>query len=178
MVDSVSEAMRMVDDWERDATEKAARFQRMAEQVEQVTITESVANGAVSVTVGSNGLPTNVAMSDGVRSMEPDEIAANVMAAMRKAQSRYPQRLAEILAETVGTEDPAARHILAKAEESFPSVPDEPAEPAGRPLGTPGRMNIGGVEEDEEPPPHPVKPPRRAPTDGGDEDFGDGSIYR
>lgn len=136
MVDSVSDAMRLVDDWERDATEKAARFQRMAEQVEQVTITESVADGAVSVTVGSNGLPTGIAMTDGVRTMEPAEIAANVLAAMRKAQSRYPQRLAEILADTVGPDDPAARHILAKAEESFPAVPDgEPADGAAEQPG-------------------------------------------
>lgn len=92
MVDSVSDAEEMIDDWERNATEKAARFQHMAEQVEQVSITESVANGAVTVTVGHNGLPTNL-----------------------KAQSRYPARLAEILAETVGEDDPAARHILAKA---------------------------------------------------------------
>jgi DNA-binding protein YbaB len=175
MVDSVADAMRMVDDWERDATEKAARFQRMAEQVEQVTITESVANGAVSVTVGSNGLPTNIAMTDGVRSMEPEQIAGNVMAAMRKAQARYPERLAEILAETVGTDDPAARHILAKAEESFPSVPDE--EEDGEPRAK-ERMNIGDVEEDEPTPPRPAQPPRPASTDRGDEDFGDESIFR
>jgi len=175
MVDSVADAMRMVDDWERDATEKAARFQRMAEQVEQVTITESVANGAVSVTVGSNGLPTTIAMTDGVRSMEPEQIAANVMAAMRKAQARYPERLAEILAETVGTDDPAARHILAKAEESFPSVADEPEDGDHR-AGE--RMNIGNVEEDEPAPPRPGSPPRSASADGGDEDFGDESIFR
>jgi DNA-binding protein YbaB len=81
MVDSVSGAMRM------------------AEQVEQVSITESVANGAVTVTVGPNGLPTDIAMTDGVRSMEPGEIAANVMAAIRKAQSRCSERLAAILAD-------------------------------------------------------------------------------
>jgi DNA-binding protein YbaB len=172
MADPLSETARMVDDWERDATEKAARFQRMAERVEQVTITESVADGAVRVTVGHNGLPVDIAMTDGVRGMEPRQIAANVMAAMRKAQSRYPQRLAEILAETVG-DDPAARHILARAEESFPAVDEEPEDSAER-------MKIGDVEEDDEqlPPPRPA-PPRSAPArEPGDEDFGDGSIFR
>ncbi|HET9144407.1 YbaB/EbfC family nucleoid-associated protein [Actinophytocola sp.] len=182
-MDSVADAMRMVDDWERDATEKAARFQRMAEQVEQVTITESVANGAVSVTVGPNGLPTNITMTDGVRAMEPEQIAGNVMAALRKAQARYPERLAEILAETVGTDDPAARHILAKAEESFPSVEDDgqdDADPRAPERKSAERMNIGHVEEDEEPAPpsRPAPPPRSTRTDGGDEDFGDESIFR
>jgi DNA-binding protein YbaB len=123
--DSVSDPARMIEDWQRKAIENAARFREMAEQVEQVTITESVAGGAVRVTVDHNGLPIDIAMTDGVRAMEPDEIAFNVMAAIRKAQSRYPSRLAEILAHTVGEDDPAARHILAKAEETFPAPPEE-----------------------------------------------------
>jgi DNA-binding protein YbaB len=170
MVDSVSDATRMIDDWERNATEKAARFKEMAEQVEQVSITESVADGAVSVTVGHNGLPTNIAMTEGVLSMEPSEIAASVMAAMRKAQSRYPERLAEILAETVGEDDPASRHILAKAEESFPAPEDED-------VGAPqNRMVFADVEDDEEPPPPRPAPPRRVGRQG-DDDFGDDTVF-
>lgn len=134
MADSAPDAARMIDDWERNAVEKAARFKELAEQVEQVTITESIADGAVQVTVDHNGLLTDIALTDGVRWMEPSEIAANIMTAIRRAQSRYPARLAEILADTVGEDDPAARHILARAEESFPAAdPDEalaePTEP-------------------------------------------------
>jgi DNA-binding protein YbaB len=156
MADPVSDAARIIDDWERNATEKAARFKLMAEQVEQVSITESVANGAVIVTVGHNGLPTNVAMTDAVRTMEPDQIAAHVMAAIRKAQSRYPERLAEILADTVGEDDPATRHILAKASESFPAPPDEDLTPDEE------RMVFSDVEPTEQPP-----PPRPAPRRSG-----------
>jgi DNA-binding protein YbaB len=125
----------MIERWEQETAEKAAGFQRMAERVERVSITESVAGGAVRVTVDHNGLPTGIWMTDAVLAMEPAEIAANVMAAIRKAQSRYPRQLAEILADTVGTDDPAARHILARAEESFPADPeafDDPDE--GHPL--------------------------------------------
>src|ERR1044072_4093534 len=111
----MADTLRMVDVWERDATEKAARFRTMADRVAEVTITESVAGGAVTATVGANGLPTDIAMTDRVREMSPDEIAANVMAAIRKAQSRYPGALAEIMAETVG-DDPAGTHIVAEAE--------------------------------------------------------------
>jgi DNA-binding protein YbaB len=152
MADSVSDAARMLDDWERNAVEKANRFKLMAEQVERVSITESVADGAVMVTVGHNGLPMEIRMTDGVRGMEPDEIASNVMAAIRKAQSRYPERLAEILADTVGEDDPAARHILAKAEESFPAPPDEDIEE---------RMVFDDVEDDDGAPPPRPTPARR-----------------
>jgi DNA-binding protein YbaB len=173
MVDSLSDADRMVDDWERNATEKAARFQEMARQVEQVSITESVAEGAVRVTVGHNGLPTDIAMTEQVLRMTPDEIAANVMAGIRKAQSRYPERLGEILADTVGAEDPAAAHILQTAEQNFPPVEDEEEPPA---QAEPSR--IGHVEDDDETPPPPARPgPARPAGDGQDDeddgDFGD-----
>jgi DNA-binding protein YbaB len=161
----------MIDDWERNATEKAARFKQMAEQVEQVSITESVADGAVTVTVGHNGLPTNIAMTDGVRSMEPEQIASSVMAAMRKAQSRYPERLAEILADTVGEDDPASRHILAKAEESFPAPEDDEVS------APENRMVFADVEDDEEPPPPRPAPPRRSAPERPDDDFGDDTVF-
>src|SRR5262245_26849784 len=168
MTDPLSDTMRMLDNWERDAARKAARFQDMSERVEQISITESVAGGAVSVTVGHNGIPTNVVMTDGVREMAPQEIAANVMAAIRKAQSRYPAYLAEILAETVGENDPAAAHIQATAERSFPPVQEEEVdlEP----------MRFDDVEEEE-----PAEPSRRParPSRGDDEDFeDDGTIFR
>jgi DNA-binding protein YbaB len=175
MVDSLSDADRMVDDWERNATEKAARFQEMASQVEQVSITESVADGAVRVTVGHNGLPTDIAMTEQVLRMTPDEIAANVMAGIRKAQSRYPERLGEILADTVGTEDPAAAHILLTAEQNFPPVEEEEEPPAA--TEPPG---IGHVEDDDEAPPPPARPARPAgdgPDDGDDGDFGEPRIF-
>ena len=169
MTDPLSDTTRLIDNWERHAEEKAARFQAMSEQVEQLSITESVAGGAVTATVGHNGIPTDIAMTDGVRGMAPQEIAANVMAAIRKAQSRYPARLAEILAETVGEEDPASQHILATAERSFPPQEEEVADEEP--------MRFADVEEDEQPPAAPPRPSRPAPRDD-DGDEGDVTIFR
>jgi hypothetical protein len=112
-------------------------------------------------------------MTEQVMRMTPDEIAANVMAGIRKAQSRYPERLGEILADTVGAEDPAAAHILQTAEQNFPPVeeaeePPAPAEP----------VRIGHVEDDDETPlpparPGPARPAGEGRDDGDDGDFGD-----
>jgi DNA-binding protein YbaB len=168
MTDPLSDTMRMLDNWERDAAQKAARFQEMSERVEQISITESVAGGAVSVTVGHNGIPTNIMMTDGVREMAPQEIAAQVMAAIRKAQSRYPAQLAEILAETVGEDDPAAAHIQATAERSFPPVQEEEVDQEP--------MRFDDVEEEEPAAEKPRRPAR--PSRGDDEDFDDGTIFR
>jgi DNA-binding protein YbaB len=160
---------RMVGDWERNAEQKAARFAQMQDQVEQISITESVADGAVSVTVGANGLPTDVTMTEGVRGMAPEEIASGVMAAMRRAQARYPARLAEILAETVG-DDPAANHILATAERSFPTLPedDEPVDA--------NAMRFDDIEQDESRPAS-GRPPAPPPSYEDDDEPGDGSIF-
>ncbi|TDV48708.1 YbaB/EbfC DNA-binding family protein [Actinophytocola oryzae] len=165
----MADTLRMLDNWEHDAVEKAAKFQDMADRVAEVAITESVADGAVSATVGNNGLPTDIAMTDRVREMSPDEIAANVMAAIRKAQSRYPQRLAEIMAETVG-DDPAGAHIVAEAERNFPPPPEDDEEPSAR---------LGEVETDDEAPQPTPPPPRRtrpSTPDDEDDDFGDEAL--
>ncbi|MFI9456860.1 YbaB/EbfC family nucleoid-associated protein [Amycolatopsis sp. NPDC052450] len=171
----LSDVERMVADWERDAEQKAQRYQRMQEQVEQISITESVASGAVSVTVGHNGLPTDVKMTQAVLKMSPDEIAANVLNAMRKAQSKYPQRLAEITAETVG-DDQTTRHLVATAVDNFPAPPEEDEPPPD-----PERQLFHHDEEEPRPtsPSAPKPTPRRKPgSDDDGEDFSDQSFLR
>jgi DNA-binding protein YbaB len=172
MSDPLFATERMVDDWQRDANQKAERFQQMAERVEQVSITESVAGGAVSVTVGHDGLPTDVSMTERVRQMSPDEIAANVMAAMRKAQSRYPDKLAEIVADTVGEDDPASRHILAKAHETFPPPEESDEEP-----DEDERLRFSDDDAEDTSGQQPSRRP--APGQSGDDEEDDsGSIFR
>jgi DNA-binding protein YbaB len=178
----LSDVERMVGDWERDAVEKSQRYQQMQQQVEQISITESVAGGAVSVTVGNNGIPTDVRMTDGVRAMSPDQIAANVLKAMQKAQSKYPQRIQEIVSATVGDDD-TSRHIVATAVDNFPAAPEEDEEPPRDPAVR--QLQVETEEEDEPAPPRRPAPPTPKPTprhrapdgDEGD-DFGDQTFLR
>ncbi|MEU5693301.1 YbaB/EbfC family nucleoid-associated protein [Actinosynnema sp. NPDC020468] len=126
---------RLVDDWERDAEEKAARYESMRQEVERISITASAAGGAVSVTVGPNGIPGAVTMTEGVSRLRPEQIAAAVMEAMGKAQAGYPAELARIVGETVG-QTPSGRHIVAVAEQNFPRPepdvrPPSPTRPPG-----------------------------------------------
>jgi len=179
MSDPLENSLSMIENWERNAAEKAAKFQTMADRVAEVSITESVAGGAVSATIGNNGIPTNIAMTDRVREMPPDEIAANVMAAIRKAQSKYPQALAAIVAETVG-DDPAGQHIIATAEQNFPPPVDE----EDTDVLVDDRTQFDDIEDDDTgAPQQPPPPPRRPstpdkPNDNDDGDFGDESVFR
>ena len=179
MSDPLENSLSMIENWERNAAEKAAKFQNMADRVAEVSITESVADGAVSATIGTNGIPTNIAMTDRVREMPPDEIAANVMAAIRKAQSRYPQALAAIVAETVG-DDPAGQHIIRTAEQNFPPPVDD--EDSADVL-VDDRTQFDDIEDDDTSTTQPPPPPRRPsstdkPDDNDDGDFGDESVFR
>jgi DNA-binding protein YbaB len=135
MTDPLANVQRMVDDWERDAREKAARYESMRQEVERISITASAAGGAVRVTVGPNGIPSEVSMTEGVSRLRPEQIAAAVMEAMRRAQAGYPAELARIVGQTVG-ETESGRHIVATAERNFPQPePDTPAPPPRRPRG-------------------------------------------
>ncbi|GAA3882697.1 hypothetical protein GCM10022243_54110 [Saccharothrix violaceirubra] len=90
MTDPLANVQRLVDEWERDAEEKSARYESVRHEVERICITASAAGGAVSVTVGPNGIPSAVTMTDGVSRVRPAQIAAAVMEAMAKARAGYP----------------------------------------------------------------------------------------
>ncbi len=144
MTDPLANVQRLVDDWERNAEEKAARYESMRQEVERISLTRSAAGGAVSVTVGPNGIPSDVSMTDAVSRLRPEQIAAAVMEAMRQAQAAYPAELARIVGETVG-ETASGQHIVATAERNFPQVePDVPPPPPRRP-----RREDGGDFSDE-----------------------------
>jgi DNA-binding protein YbaB len=174
----LADVERMMADWERDAVTKSQRYQQMQAKVEQISITESVANGAVSVTVGHNGLPTDIKMTEAVRKMTPDEIAAGVLRAIQKAQSKYPERMAAIVAETVGDDD-TTRHLVATAVDNFPPPPAEEApEPAPQ---APSRQLFDRAEDEapRRPVPPPAPKPRAArPPSDDDGDFGGESFMR
>jgi DNA-binding protein YbaB len=166
--DPLSNVEQMIDQWERNAAEKAARYENMRQEVEQISITESAADGAVRVTVGHNGIPTGVEMTDGVSRLRPEEIAAAVMQAMTRAQGRYPAELARVMGETVG-DDAATRHILDVAEQNFPAPEPETGTSAAQP-------RYGYEAGEEEPPPPPRPRPSHRPTGPDDDDFSDKNI--
>ncbi|RJQ77797.1 YbaB/EbfC family DNA-binding protein [Pseudonocardiaceae bacterium YIM PH 21723] len=119
----------MVDDWDRSAQRQLAGFQAMGEQVQQLSARGEAEQGAVVVTVGPNGIPTDVSMTAKVRQLSPEQIAAAVLTAMRAAQAEYSRRLGEIMAETVGPDDPVTRHVVAEAQKTFPAPEPEAAPP-------------------------------------------------
>lgn len=122
-------AQQQVDAWVAQAAEKAQRYERMQAKVAAVTVTESVADGAVRVTVSSGGEVTDLQLGDRVRQWSPAEIAAEILACMRRAQGRLAGRVSEVMAATVGDDDQAARAVVESYRRRFGDRVEEPRRP-------------------------------------------------
>lgn len=128
------QAQRRVSQWAQQFADRAERFQTMREQVEQISVTESSSDGAVRVTVDSTGAPTDLVLTDKIRSMAPPEVAAQVMACLRRAQGRLAGRVEAAMAATVGDDEQVIDHVVAGYRARFPDEQKDnpPRRPAQR----------------------------------------------
>ncbi len=161
MPDSVDASDQMIDDWTKKLEESAARYQALADRMQGQTVTERSKDGTVQVTVDSQGLLKNLVITENASTKRMAEVSAEVMRLVQRAQSRIPELLQQAMADTTGTADAAASHIVEDAMSTFPPPPPEP-EPQ---YPEPDRVRRFGPEDTEEPPrPRPRRPgtrPRR-----------------
>src|SRR3954452_276577 len=100
-----------LDRWAAEAKAKAQRYQAMRAQVGQVSVTESSKDGTVTVTVDSAGNVTDLRITDAVKEMSGSQAASAVLLTLRKAQSRLPEKLAEVMTDTIG-DDPQTMNTI------------------------------------------------------------------
>jgi DNA-binding protein YbaB len=124
---SEGDAGARVDQWVAAAKAKARRYQVMRAQVEQVSVTESSNDNAVTVTVDSSGNVTNLMITDRVRELSGARIAAVVLETMRRAQAKLPARLGEVMAEAIGDDTSTIDTVVDNYRAKFPEPPDSPA---------------------------------------------------
>jgi DNA-binding protein YbaB len=120
------EAKARLDRLAAETRAKAERYQAMQAQVGQVSVTERSKDGLVSVTVDSAGNVTDLRITDAVRGMSGEQVAAAVLSTLRQAQSRLPERLSEVMAATIGDDQRTIDAIVGSYRAKFPR-PDEPA---------------------------------------------------
>ncbi|MGW5644592.1 YbaB/EbfC family nucleoid-associated protein [Saccharopolyspora sp. NPDC003752] len=192
MVEDIGAAERMVQQWQERAAEKAEKFGRMQQEIEQIAVTETSRDGAIQVTIGSNGILQSLQLSENASNRPMAKLAAEIMRAVQTAQAKIPELMQRAVADTVGLEDSAAQHVLGEARKNFPEPPADESGPQGRDSGVP-EMRFG-LEDDyaepqqrQQPPQRPATPPppqqqprpsRRRPDDFDDDDFSGGSFLR
>jgi DNA-binding protein YbaB len=171
------DATARLDRWAAEARAKAQRYQAMQAAVGQVSVTESSKDGMVTVTVDSAGNVTDLRITDRVKDLSGSQVSSAVLSTLRRAQSRLPERLGEVMAATIGDDQQTMDTIVGNYRSKFPEPePDEP-EPAPEKV-----QRIGAI--DNAPPaaspvkPPPVKPlPKRRPAADEEDDDGFGQSF-
>jgi hypothetical protein len=175
--EDISGSEQMLANWNQNIQERAARYQEMATRVQGMTISERSSDGAVELTIGSNGILQNLVINESAAGRRMSEVSGEIMKLLQRAQSKIPALLQEAMAETIGTQDETANVLFDEAKKNFPAPPPEDA-PARSAYGA-NEMNFR-VEDDAPPPPPRATPPpppparRRPPSD--DDDFGGESV--
>ena len=170
------ETERRVEQWAAQFAAKADRYQEMQTRISQVSATESSADGTVEVTVDSAGVVTDLVLSERAGQVRPQQLSAQILDTMRRAQSKLTDRVQQVMVTTVGDDEATVRAVVANYEQRFPEPP--PAEADG---GVGGRdMRIGQVDDDVAPPPPaaPQPPPRRPRPPDEDDGWDDRPLMR
>lgn len=115
-----------LDKWVADAQAKAQRYQAIQAETAKLVITETSRDRLVTVTVDANGTVTELRLSDKVRELPAARTAETVLATIRRANSRIPARVAELM-RAAAAEDPATvEKVVAGYRTRFPEMPPEP----------------------------------------------------
>ncbi|MEU7480622.1 YbaB/EbfC family nucleoid-associated protein [Lentzea sp. NPDC042327] len=173
MPEDIAGSEQMLAGWEKNVQERAARYQEMATRVQGMTISERSSDGAVELTIGSNGILQHLVINESAAGRRMAEVSGEIMKLLQRAQSRIPELLQAAMAETIGTQDETANVLFNEAKKNFP------APPAEDPPAAPQHHNeLSFRVEDDAPPSRPTPPPppprRRPPSD--DDDFGGESV--
>jgi DNA-binding protein YbaB len=144
------EAIRKVNDWAAGFARKAERYATVQERTEQLSLSATSPDGTVRVTVGADGVVSDLAFSNRIRTTAPEELARMVLATMRQAQAGITQRVAEVMDEVLGDEDRETRSAMlgALSARFDPEDPDDgPAATVALRTGSPGVV-VGFVRID------------------------------
>src|SRR5262249_5770288 len=99
---------------------RADRTAELAQRIAEVRVTGSGAAGAVEVTVAGSGIITDLRLTQRACNLRPALLAEEILAAMRRAQARLPERAATIAAGTAGADTETGRAAVAGFGDRFP----------------------------------------------------------
>ncbi|MGW3467423.1 YbaB/EbfC family nucleoid-associated protein [Saccharopolyspora sp. NPDC000995] len=117
--------------WKDRIDKLAADTRAMSERLQEVRVTASDPNGLTEVTIDSTGALVDLRLTDRMQRTSPDVVAGTIMATLGEAKNKLADRSQEIIADTVGTESPAARAIADSVGQHLRSdpVPESAAAP-------------------------------------------------
>lgn len=112
-----------IDEWISSISERTAQARQLSERISALSVSASNSDGAISVTVSSSGVPTDLRLSESVKAWPAQRIAAEILAVMRKAQSRLAAKVGEVAVQTGGADSPTVRALVDGLRQRFPQPP-------------------------------------------------------
>jgi DNA-binding protein YbaB len=105
------EARQRMEAWKGRIDRLAADTRTMSDRFQQLQVTRKDRDGMAEVTVDSTGSLVGLRLTREIERSSPDVVAATIMSTIRAAKAELADRSQEIIADTIGTESPAARAI-------------------------------------------------------------------
>lgn len=161
----LSDPVSSLDKLSEQLQEKGQRYGQFQARLNEVTVSRASRDGRVRITVDSNGVPTEITLTDRAKGVDPAELTRAINSTLRSAQAELRAEVENLAGEIVGDDEPA-NNILAQYQARFPDIEpaDEPAD-----MRAP-EMRIGELtdEPDEIAAEPSGRPARRTRNDGDD----------
>jgi DNA-binding protein YbaB len=103
--------------WKGRIDQLAADTGVMSKHLAQLRVTAADETRTVEVTVDAQGALVDLWLGRRIQQLEPERVAQAIMATIAEARRQSAARAQDIIAETIGTESPAARAIAAQVGE-------------------------------------------------------------
>ena len=171
-MDDLNNAAAELSRWAEDLEQKAQRYQELHAEMTAVSVTDTSADGRISVTVDANGSTTAITLAAAVRGMDPTAVATELMACTHRAQARLRDQVTGLVQDTVGA-DEAGRAIVGQYSDRFPDL--DPSASAAVPPPMPAAPAAPVASWPSEPEAPATRKPDRdrvvAPEEPSDEDL-------
>lgn len=122
MTDPFAESNAALRRHAEEVARKNQRYREMREGLAKMSVTETSPDGRVTLTVDAGGVLTDLRLDDEDTRPPSQEISATVLTTLRRAQSRLPERAAEIIGALENDPD-AVDQALSGYRERFPGMP-------------------------------------------------------
>lgn len=100
--------------WKGRIDQLATDTRAMSDRLGELRVTAADETGMVEVTVDAQGALVDLRLGGRIQQAGPERVAQVIMSTVRDARRQLAGRAKEIIAETLGTESPAARAMAAQ----------------------------------------------------------------
>lgn len=132
-----------LENWAAQLQQKAGRYGELQNALNELRVERTSRDGTVRIEVDSNGVPTEIALTERARGADPTELTNTINSTLHGAQAELRSRVENLTGEIVGDDAPA-NNIVAQYQNRFPDP--EPERSAG---AAPTEMRLGAFDEDE-----------------------------